>query len=324
MKSFLRKIILFASPLVVLAWPLDILLSNLLKKSNAYPGELEVMNAIYQKQAACQLAVYGSSRAWVQIDPDILEDSLQLSAYNFGMDGHNFWLQYFRHRELVKYNGRPQVIVLSVDVFSLEKRKDLYKAEQFLPWLLWNKDIKQFTESYKGFTASDYYVPLVRYAGRTSALNDCIKVLLWGKSMKPYRHKGFAAFDRPWNDDLAKAMRTASNYTVRLDSSSIELMKQFIHECRQYNTALIFICTPQYVAGQEYISNRTEVMNLFRDMASENHIPFLDYSTHEICNHQELFYNSNHLNKKGSAIFTRMLAHDLKIILENKLQQGRE
>lgn len=315
MKPFLRKIILFTLPFVVLAWPVDILLSNILRKSNAYPGELEVMNAIYEKKAACQLAVYGSSRAWVQIDPDILEDSLQLTAYNFGMDGHNFWLQYFRHSELVKYNGRPEVIVLSVDVFSLEKRKDLYKPEQFLPWMLWNDDIRKFTCSYKGFNTADYYIPLIRYAGRTGALNDCIKTVFKGNSKTPYRHNGFAAFDREWNDDLAKAMKSASHYTVRLDSSSIALMKRFILECSQNKTELIFICTPQYAAGQEYISNRTEVMNLFRDMALENNIPFLDYSADELCNHQELFYNSNHLNKKGSAIFSSKLAHDLKAVL---------
>ncbi len=315
MKPFLRKIILFTLPFLVLAWPADMLLSNILRKSNAYPGEFEVMNAIYEKRAACQLAIYGSSRAWVQIDPDILEDSLHLTAYNFGMDGHNFWLQYFRHTQLVKYNGWPEVIVLSVDVFSLEKRKDLYKPEQFLPWMLWSDDIRTFTSSYKGFNAADYFVPLIRYAGRTSALNDCIKTALTTGERKPYRNKGFAAYDRTWNDDLARAMKSAAHYTVQMDEASISLLHQFINECREHKTQLIFICTPQYAAGQEYISNRKEVMDFFSKAAAENGIPFLDYSGDELCRHREFFYNSNHLNKKGSALFCSNLGHDLKMLL---------
>jgi hypothetical protein len=318
MKPFLRKTLLFAIPLLVLAWPLDLLLSNLLRHSNAYPGELEVMNAIYEKRAACRLAVYGSSRAWVQIDPAPLEDSLHLTVYNFGIDGHNFWLQYFRHLQLVKYNGWPDVIVLSVDPFTLEKRKDLYQADQFLPWMLWNKEIMQYTKSYEGFNQADYYVPLIRYAGRTSAINDCIKTVLFKHSSAPYRNKGFAAFDRPWNDDLAKAMKTTKGYTVITDKKTVELMNRFIAECRAHNTTLIFICTPQFAEGQEFIRNRTEVINYFSNLASENNIPFLDYSSDELCKRKELFYNSNHLNKTGTAIFSSKLAHDLKKILTER------
>jgi hypothetical protein len=38
---------------------------------------------------------------------------------------------------------------------------------------------------------------------------------------------------------------------------------------------------------------------------------FLDYSSDTICNNKKLFYNSQHLNSKGSEIFTKKLAKDL-------------
>ena len=30
-------------------------------------------------------------------------DSLNEKVYNFGIDGHNFWIQYLRHLEIMKY-----------------------------------------------------------------------------------------------------------------------------------------------------------------------------------------------------------------------------
>src|SRR5690606_33484347 len=109
-----------------------------LKQSNYYKGEFEVMNDIYDGEAKTDVAVYGSSRAWVHFNSQILADELGMSVYNFGIDGHNFWLQYWRHLELIKYCGKPKYIIMAVDALSLERRDDLYNADQFLPYMLWN------------------------------------------------------------------------------------------------------------------------------------------------------------------------------------------
>ncbi|MBE2208298.1 MAG: hypothetical protein IAE84_11975, partial [Saprospiraceae bacterium] len=79
-----------------------------LKQTKKAPGEFEVWNDIYNSNVNCDIAIYGSSRAWVHIDPKILSHILQLNVYNFGIDGHNFWLQYLRHIEFLKYNPKPK------------------------------------------------------------------------------------------------------------------------------------------------------------------------------------------------------------------------
>ena len=35
--------------------------------------------------------------------------------------------------DILKYNKQPKFIILSVDIFSLQKRKDLFESNQFLP-----------------------------------------------------------------------------------------------------------------------------------------------------------------------------------------------
>jgi len=191
MKTFLIHTLKFFIPLVILLIPLDYLMSYYLSQSNDYPGEIEVWNDIYNSNATCDMAVYGSSRAWAHIDPKIMKDSLKLDVYNFGMDGHNFWLQYLRHLEFLKHNPLPKTIILSVDVFTLQKRTELYQQSQFLPYMLWNSNIQKYTSSYIGFKNSDYYIPLLRYSGKTQSLKTILKNMFRGGSEEKYRNRGF-------------------------------------------------------------------------------------------------------------------------------------
>jgi hypothetical protein len=72
MKKFFIKMIYFALPIIILIYPLDYGMSFIYKQSNDYPGEYEVWNDIYNSNASCDIAIYGSSRAWVHIDPKSL------------------------------------------------------------------------------------------------------------------------------------------------------------------------------------------------------------------------------------------------------------
>ena len=104
MTSFLRKISYFLIPFVLLTWPLDLFLSHNLKKSTKHPAEYEVWNDIYSGQLNADIAIYGSSRAWVHINPEVLSQGLGKTVYNFGLDGQAFEIQYLRHIEYFKHN----------------------------------------------------------------------------------------------------------------------------------------------------------------------------------------------------------------------------
>ena len=82
MKKFIYKVFVFVLPVVFLSVPLDYFFSYILKTSHLTSGEYEVWNDIYNSTANCDVAIYGSSRAWVHIDPDILSDTLNVNVYN--------------------------------------------------------------------------------------------------------------------------------------------------------------------------------------------------------------------------------------------------
>lgn len=315
MKRFAFKFIYFLFPLVILMFIADYYISKKIKTSHENPGEIEVWNDIYNGEINANIAIYGSSRAWVHINPTILEDSLNTKAYNFGMDGQNFWLQYLRNIEYLKYNKPPKVIILSVDVFSLAKGKNLYQLNQFLPYMLWNNNIKRFTSSYNGFSFEDYYLPLIRYYGSLRGSNSVIKSF---SNDSLYRNKGYRGMEKKWNNDFKKAKLNKKHISINIDLNTISLFNQFLLECKTNKITVILTYTPEYIEGQNYVKNRKEIIKIYNNFSNKYNLLFLDYSDDNLCLQKKYFYNALHLNKKGSEIFTSKLAHDLKSYTQKK------
>lgn len=312
MKKFIVKIVYFIFPLLIISYPLDYGMSYFLSQSNTYPGEFEVWNDIYNHNANCDIAIYGSSRSWVHIDPEILSDSLNTKVYNFGIDGHNFWLQYLRHLEFIKHNEKPKTIILSVDVFTLQKRVELYELNQFLPYMLWNSNIQKYTSSYIGYDKIDYCLPLIRYYGKSNSLNLIKKNIAENQISYKYRKNGFLGMDKIWNDDLDRAKSKNKSYQIKTDPKSILLFEHFIKQCKKTNIELIMVYTPEHIDGQKFIANRDELVNIYKSLASKYSLNFYDYSKNILCKNKDYFYNASHLNKKGASLFSKDFAHKLK------------
>lgn len=290
----------------------DWFLSYNLRKSKQ--NEYSVWNDIFQGKVDSDVVIYGSSRAMVHVDPRIIKDSLNLDAYNLGLNGHNFWLQYYRHLEYLKHNRKPLLIIHSVDMFTLVKRQDLFQMDQFLPYMLYNRELEKWIKSYKGFSHYDYNIPLVRYYGQFKAIGSAIKTAVYQEpsNTDSLRYKGFISKNLAWNDDLVKARRAYPNYMVKVDSASVKLFDQYLNECRAEGIPVVLVYSPEYIEGQDFVKNRDEVMGVFKFFAAKYNIPFLDYSDDPISHKQEYFYNASHLNGIGAAFFTNRLIHDMR------------
>lgn len=290
-------------PIIALLMPLDLYLSKNLMKSKDSNGEFGNLEN--------EVSIYGSSRAWVHIDPEIMADSLNKPVYNFGVDGHNFWLQYLRHVELIKHNKIPKQIIFSIDEFSLQRRNDLYQLDQFLPYMLWDKNMRDYTSCYEGFDFVDYYIPLVRYFGRYKAIFSAIKNSITSEKMH-YRNKGYRAMNKEWDKDLDNAKAIMDQFHITIDSASVKLFERFLSECKEMNIEVILVNTPEYIEGQQFIDNREEVLNMINKIAQTHKVLFIDYSNDTLCMDKKYFYNATHLNANGSKIFTNKLIADIK------------
>ena len=313
LREFILQVAYFTLTLLIIGSLGDIILSSTLKKSKTYAsGEYSTWNDLYQGKINSDVVIYGSSRAVVQIDPRIIQDSLQRSCYNLGIDGHNFWLQYFRHKELLRYNHEPKIVIHSLDVTTLTERGDLFNSDQFLPYMLFDESIQSNTKDYEFFSVWDFKVPMVRFLGKERSMLHAAKLLCWRQSDSVGRMNGYQAQRLAWNADLEIAKKKFSTYTIDLDSNALNLFRNYLTACHDQGIKVILIYTPQYIEGQHFIQNKESILNIYRSLANDYDVPFLDYSDDPICQSKAYFYNSGHLNKDGSALFTMKLSHDLK------------
>ena len=90
------------------------------------------------------------------------------------------------------------------------------------------------------------------------------------------------------------------------------MFEDFLSYCKKNNIELVLVYTPEYFEAQQYFENRTAILQMYAQLSAKYEHLFLDYSNHELCKKKELFFNSQHLNKEGSEIFSRLLVTDLK------------
>lgn len=315
MKKFLRDIIFYSLFLIVffiLLIPLDRYFSEKIKypyTKEKIAGEFEVWDDIYNGTAQSHIAIYGSSRAWVHISPQIIEDSIKLSSYNFGADGHSFEFQYLRHKIIEKENILPKTIIHSLDAHSLQNKTEFYNKFQAVPYMLWDWDFIYHTSHYQGFSYMDYIVPLLRFRHDNNMLFTN-RLPEYGRKV---RKKGYRAVKQKWNNDFDNAKeKHKTGYKVMIDNKMTNLYEKFISDVKKKNIEIIMVYTPEYIEGQKFINNRKEIINLYRSISTKYNIPFLDYSNSFICFDKKYFYNATHLNAEGSELFTKILIHDIK------------
>ena len=225
-------------------------------------------------------------------------------------------LQYFRFSEYLKYNKKPETVILSVDVFTLNKRNDLYNYSQFLPYMLWNKDAYKYTKSYQGFNSIDYFIPLIRYIGEMNSIKYSFEAMLGYNKKEKLRNNGFAGMNKNWNQDFDKAKSKLKDLKINVHEESINLLKSFIDECKNNGIELILVYTPEYIEGQKFVSNRSEIISIFENISHNYNLPFYNYSNDSICYNKIFFYNTLHMNLKGAELFSQRLA--LKLLNKGK------
>ena len=324
MKKFIKHFLLFVAPIVILAYFVDVFISNNLKKCNGVAiGEYTTWNDLNEGKINSDIVIYGSSRAWKHLSPKIITQKTNISAYNLGIEGHNFWLQNLRHEILLKKNKKPKLIIFSVDIFTLQKNKDLYNSEQFLPYMLWNNQIEETTISYNGFNRFDYNIPLIRYYGKYKEVVTAVSVFLKPTNNKIKRVNGYQGQNKKWSDDFSKAKLKMNKYKISLDEKTVVLFEKFLKDMNEEGVKVVFVYTPEFIEGQKFIQGRKELISLYSKFSKQYNIPFYDFSKDAICYRKDFFYNSNHLNKEGAELFTRKFVDTLlqsKIMKELKKQ----
>jgi len=312
MKKILLKTALFFLPVVLLAYSADLLMSADLARSNKYAdGELPVWNDLYGGKIDAGVVIFGASNALRGLDPQIIEKRLGEKAYSLAVNGLNFRIQYFRYRLLLAKNRKPKLIIYAVSAATLEKTPELYNPDQFLPFLLNNRPLEDVLSEYDAFKKEDYIVPFIRYFGKKEAFIEVFNLMTDPAANVQRRINGYMPNDQAWTSDLEKARAVASTREFVMDTALASLFDKFVAECKRDSIRLIFVNLPEYIDGQNYVSNRKEMLAPIINCSKNNNIYFVSYLNDSISYNKKYFFNTGHLNKYGAEIFTGKLIDDL-------------
>lgn len=298
MRKFAIRLIILAVFVGVADAALNVIFSRMQNKARGMTGRTVYINDTLQTD----IIVLGSSRALHHYDPKAIEDSTGMDCYNCGEDQMGIVFCYCRYR-IISERKVPKVII-----YDVEPDYDLleWDNESFLGPLrpfYYHKGVDSVFWMIDPMERCKMAFNVYKYNSR---LTDLLKDL---RSSATYYH----GYD-PYRDVDEKGFTPESLPQNKFDTLKLRLLNRFINEVMASgNTMIIFTASPQLSYGSD------SVFDGFKRMCAARRIPFFcHYSDMKYTSDKSLFHNSNHLNERGAALFSREVAGEVRTYLKAK------
>ena len=231
MKKFLLRLTYFFITIFVLACLFDIFISYRLTQSSG--RKYQQWSGLYQDSINADVVVLGSSRAWTQYNPAILDSILNINTFVNGIDGSAI------NRQMIKYdnyrrinNHKPKLILQNID-FGTMAISIGYEREQFFPYFIFDRELVNSYQEYENFNFLELYLPCYRYVGYPEEVRKAFYLHL--EYSEPL-YKGF--YGRDWNYDGSE-LRKLNIITASLDST---MQMEFDKFCSKIVNDSISMC----------------------------------------------------------------------------------
>lgn len=315
MKRFLLTIGCWTAAILIVCVALNPVIDSGLRKMNAYNKTQTTIDELLSDTINADILIMGNSRALCSYNPAIISESLHKKTYNIGVSGQPFGISYLRYRLYRQHNNAPQILIINMDNNELEMYSSDFGREQYYPYFR-----LPFVRSYLrslGFSWRDLYMPLYKYHGDYKLIGYSL-LSLAGCYPLPYAQHTSGYYNANSNFDIAglrEELRQNDSIQPVIEQDAVDLLSRFLQELSQEGIQPVFVYAPQYDLLRTHLQMK-ECRQVYRSLAAENHIPVLDYSGIEWSNDSAFFYNANHVNRQGAALFTVRLAHDIDSITD--------
>lgn len=294
MKKFCIKICLF----LVLTYSVSLIIDIGISKIAQPRGEFSSWKDLYDNNINADLLVFGSSRAMNQFNIQIIEDSLNISAYNLGLSSARIEMSLLRLIEHLRVcSKKPTYVTLEIDWLTIDNERFLYTPWQIFPYMFLNRNMYKYTHHFKGYYTHFYVMPLARYG---KYLTEIIKNRERTYSSNETNWvKGYVAIKRIWNERSGLGTKEVSIY-----HEEIQYLLEFVNICKSHQIKLNFVYAPEYLKATKIVKNRDMLIDCIRKIADNNNIPFNDISKPYFNSDTTYFFDWRHLNYLGADKFT--------------------
>lgn len=260
---------------------------------------------IYHINNICcdDVLVFGSSRSTNHYNTQILEDSLKMGVYDCGEDKTGI-VCFYPKLNLMKQRYTPKIIIYDIYNFDLLDNPKYSNIDELktLKSLYGTECVDTMFSRYDASSRYKMWSNMYRYNSVVfQMLLDNIRTTNW------YR-KGFYLLNtkimggNPCVDNTHKVY----NY----DREKLRLLDLFITENKD-SIRMAFAISP------EYGKTNDDMYEPIKKMCNHYDIPLLNHLCDTVfTHHSDLFSNGNHLNQEGAKLYSRIIASEIKKIIE--------
>jgi hypothetical protein len=243
--------------------------------------------------------ILGSSRAHGHYVPVIVEDSLNLTCFNTGINGSFLLNNYAVYKSLVKRYS-PKVILMDISLGELYVGTEGYDdLSSLLPYYKKRPEIRDVILLKSKFEKlkliSGVYpfnsalLTIVEGSIRTEDLNEL---------------KGYLPLFGSLKDSSIKHVQERD---LALDTNKIKMLNAIASDCKTHNIRLVFIQSPRYT-----IEDQQTNVSILNKLTSNHNAEFWNYINDTMFLKPEYFYDNAHMNDLGAHVFTKTIANRLR------------
>lgn len=276
-------------------------------------GDFGVWNRIVGGDINSDVIISGSSRALTHYDSRILQQRLQQSTYNIGLNGSQTDMQVARLKTYLRHNRPPKLLIHNLDAFSFQvTHGEVYDPGQYMPYRS-EPDLYEALVRVNPDTWKWRYLPLYGYATQDLRLGWLfgLRERLSGSQAETH-FQGFKPRQAEWNEDFAQFRAShPDGYHVNVEDEGVRQVEEMLRLCASRGIKVALVYSPEYIEIQQITTNRAEIFARFEAVAKQYGATLIDFSGSPISSDKSLFYNSQHLNAEGATKFTTDLADRL-------------
>lgn len=305
------RLLCFIGFILSLAFGLNALITTGLRmiKTSTYGA----WNQVMQGDVNADIIISGSSRAACHYDPRTIKAKTGYSAFNLGQNGSQTDVQLAVLKTYLEHNRKPRLVVHNLDAYTFMTTREVFNPALYVPYL-------QDPELYKTLKQVDpafmrgKYLPLYGYVVQDMNFHWALGLRrLLGWSPEEDHFAGFSPQRIRWTDNFENFKKNnPKGVSFAVEPKGIQVLEQLIHLCQDNGIQLVFVYSPEYAEMQSLETNRNEIFSEFQSLSNRYHVPIWDYSDWKYAGNRDYFYNSQHLNSVGAAVFSVDVASQLK------------
>ncbi len=276
------------------------------------------VNLVMSHKLDPEIAIFGSSVSEVGIDPRIITSKTKKSCYNLSINGTRFSQYKCLINEFNESSSKNEVVVLVETYFSFEPIDRIASIDYYLAHLqnenvyqaLYNLDPELIWKA--------HHIPFYQYIP-SSHIYYKNSIIGWKNILKGRIQtdslQGYSPVNKEWELDADMALKAVGKFEIQIEKDIVKEYEKNILEMHKKGKKVVIVLTPMFSEKFKLVTNLGPLINTLKEVAARTNSTLIDFSRSKLCDDKSNFYNSSHLNYKGSKIFSDQLGDSLNYYL---------